>query len=342
MTRDGKTSETTIHQHLVKVDRPILRIPTLAYHLDRQQPFDVNLEDHLLPILGPSNDGQNADCSPLPSLQERHHSQLVELLAEETGVDIKDVVNFELIIYDTQKAARGGVKNDLIFSSRLDNLVMSFCAVEGLIQSLASANAESSHAVSLVALFDDEEIGSETPQGAASNFLPCVIQRLCSQFGASPSAYQQTLARSFAISADMAHAVHPNYASKYESGHKPKLNGGVVIKTNAKGMYSSDSAGITLLEEVATRARYSYHCPPGSQGVPLQHFVVRNDSSCGSTIGPLIARSLGVRTIDVGNAQLSMHSIRETTGAHDIENAVNLFDSFFRHYGQLEDMIVAV
>jgi aspartyl aminopeptidase len=96
-----------MHQHLVKVDRPILRIPTLAYHLDRQQPFDVNLEDHLLPTLGPSNDGQNADCSPLSSLQERHHSQLVELLAEETGVDVNDVVNFELIIYDTQKAARG-------------------------------------------------------------------------------------------------------------------------------------------------------------------------------------------------------------------------------------------
>jgi aspartyl aminopeptidase len=117
------------------------------------------------------------------------------------------------------------VKNDLIFSSRLDDLVISFCAVEGLIQSLASADAGSSHAVSLVALFGDEEMGSETLQGAVSNFLPCVMQRLCSQYGASPSAYQRTLARSFAISADMAHAVHPNYASKYESGYKPKLNG---------------------------------------------------------------------------------------------------------------------
>jgi len=141
----------------------------------------------------------------------------------------------------------------------------------------------------------------------------------------------------------MAHSVHPNYPAKYESSHRPEMNKGVVIKVNANARYATNSPGIVLLQEAARLAKpassYAYSTKPSS-GVPLQLFVVRNDSSCGSTIGPMLSAALGTRTIDVGNPQLSMHSIRETAGAYDVEHAINLFESFFEHYGELETKIL--
>lgn len=284
--------------------------------------------------------------NPLPTCQERHHAKLVELIATEVGADARDIIDFEMMLYDTQRAVQGGLNNEFILGSRLGNLVMSYCAVEGLLQYLSSSDI--ANTVSLVALFDDEEIGSETAQGATSTFLASIIQRICLMTTIGPAAdsiiplhlqpatFQRSLRRSFAVSADMAHSTHPNYPSKYEPNHKPRMNHGVVIKANAKGRYSADSPGIALMEEVARRSKPASHCQRTSQGVPLQLFVARNDSTCGSTIGPVIASALGMRTVDVGNAQLSMHSIREMAGAHDIENAVNLFESFFWNYGDLE------
>jgi aspartyl aminopeptidase len=137
----------------------------------------------------------------------------------------------------------------------------------------------------------------------------------------------------------MAHSVNPNYASKYESDHRPQMNKGTVIKVNANQRYATNSPGIVLLQEVARRAKPSQDSTT-SAGVPLQLFVVRNDSSCGSTIGPMLSAALGTRTIDVGNAQLSMHSIRETGGTYDVEHGVRLFESFFEHYTDLEAKIL--
>ena len=153
------------------------------------------------------------------------------------------------------------------------------------------------------------------------------------------TAYEQTLSTSFLVSADMAHSVHPNYAHKYELDHRPEMNKGTVIKINANQRYMSNAPGIVLLQEVARLAKPSSGST-ATVGVPLQLFVVRNDSPCGSTIGPMIASSLGTRTIDVGNAQLSMHSIRETAGVYDVERATRLFASFFEHYGDLESKII--
>ena len=127
----------------------------------------------------------------------------------------------------------------------------------------------------------------------------------------------------------MAHSVNPNYAAKYESDHKPEMNKGTVIKINANARYATNSPGIVLLQEVAQRAK-----------VPLQLFVVRNDSSCGSTIGPMLSAALGTRTLDLGNPQLSMHSIRETGGVYDVDNAIKLFEGFFEHYSELEKKII--
>lgn len=368
-----KAQNGSIIEKLVKVDKPMLRIPTLAIHLDRQEAFTFNKESQLFPIAGLvaaelNRQGKKAETSeaeisiaPLKAITERHHPYIVEIIAKQADVDASDVIDFEMVLYDTQKACLGGLNNELIFSARLDNLGMSFCSIMGLINSLSTSSAlQNDRNIRLISLFDDEEIGSLTAQGANSNFLPAVIKRLSVHASRSETdseeeydrvasdisstAYEQTLATSFLISADMAHAVNPNYATKYEADHKPEMNKGTVIKINANARYATNSPGIVLLQEVARRAKPAVgsglsESSPNQEGVPLQLFVVRNDSSCGSTIGPMLSAALGVRTLDLGNAQLSMHSIRETGGAHDVEYSIRLFESFFTNYGELEQKI---
>jgi aspartyl aminopeptidase len=372
-----KTKEGNFESRLVRVNRPILRIPTLAIHLERQDNFQPNKETHLFPICGlvaaelnrtGKSDADNAaekledarlgsDSSyePLKLVTERHHPYIIDLLAEEAKCTPADIQDFEIVLYDTQPSCIGGMNNEFIFSPRLDNLMMSYCATESIIHSLSSSDALANDpTIRLIALFDHEEIGSRTVQGADSNMLPSVIRRLSCINGPAGSeasydkmeesntAYEQTLAASFLISADMAHSVHPNYPAKYESSHRPEINKGTVIKINANNRYATNSPGIVLLQECARRAKSGSYpsavtgAKKQDSGVPLQLFVVRNDSSCGSTIGPMLAAALGTRTLDLGNPQLSMHSIRETGGAYDVEYGVNLFESFFTHYGELE------
>lgn len=348
-----KTPDGGFVQKLVKLERPILRIPTLAIHLDRQETFAFNKETQLFPIAGlvaaelnrrghnegtltdSTPDSEDTSFQPLKAPDERHHPYLVELIAKEAGAAPSDVVDFEMVLYDTQKSCIGGLNEELIFSARLDNLGMSYCSTMALINSVASSsslNEESS--IRLISLFDHEEIGSKTAQGADSNLLPSIIRRLSVLPGLgftvkrNQTYYEQSLSTSFLVSTDMAHSVNPNYAGKYEPDHKPEMNKGPVVKINANARYVTNAPGIVLLQEVARRAE-----------VPLQLFVVRNDSSCGSTIGPMLAAALGTRTIDVGNAQLSMHSIRETGGVYDADYGIKLFESFFEHFSALEGKI---
>lgn len=330
-------------QRLVRVDKPLLRIPTLAIHLDRQSNFDPNKETELFPIAGlvaaqlnedgGPGDGAAAgddDAEPLAEMTRRHHPALLRVVADELGVDVAVIADFELVLYDTQKSCIGGLADELIFSARLDNLSMTYCALIGLVASLEEASAlDGDPTVRLVVAFDHEEIGSESAQGARSNLLPSVLRRLCAVPGASSTALEQTQARSLLLSADMAHAVHPNFASKHEASHQPALNKGTVIKVNANQCYATNSPGIVLVQECARLAR-----------VPLQLFVVRNDVPCGSTIGPALATRMGMRTLDLGNPQLSMHSIRETAGAADVEHGLRLFEHFFLHYGRLEPKLL--
>jgi aspartyl aminopeptidase len=372
MVKDG---EGNFVQKLVKVDRPILRIPTLAIHLDRTKEFAPNNETELFPIAGlvaaelnrtgktaeSKNDTSEADAGeddefhPLKVLSDRHHPYVVEIIADHAGVEVEDVVDFEISLYDTQPSCLGGINNELIFSARLDNLEMTYCSVAGLIASVQSASAlDDESSIRLIACFDHEEIGSLTAQGAHSNLLPAVIRRLSvlpAQDTSSDSSYdkinehdlatvyEQTLASSFLISADMAHSVNPNYAQKYEADHRPEMNKGTVLKINANARYATNSPGIVLLQEVARRAKPSRDSTT-TAGVPLQLFVVRNDSSCGGTIGPMLSAALGTRTLDLGNPQLSMHSIRECGGAYDVEHAIHLFESYFEHYSDLETKIL--
>ncbi|KAM3065696.1 hypothetical protein ACMFMG_011401 [Clarireedia jacksonii] len=350
MVRDGNGNFV---QKLVKIERPILRIPTLAIHLNRATSFDPNKETELFPIAGlvaaelnrtgASESAQveettDEEFRPLKAMTTRHHPYIVELIAKNAGVPIEDVIDFEMILYDTQKACLGGLNNEFIYSGRLDNLGMTYCAVEGLIESVSSSSAlDEDSTIRLISCFDNEEIGSTTAQGAASNLLPAILRRLSvlpsSTSNSAPgsaasyelihreeldlaTAYEQTLSTSFLLSADMAHSIHPNYAQKYEPDHRPEMNKGPVIKINANQRYATNSPGIVLLQEVARKAKPSADSK-GSHGVPLQLFVVRNDSSCGSTIGPMLSAALGSRTLDLGNPMLSMHSIRECGGAYE-------------------------
>ncbi|KAI9853630.1 MAG: hypothetical protein M1824_001058 [Vezdaea acicularis] len=361
-----KVEDGTFIQKLVKFDRPILRIPTLAIHLDRQETFSFNKETQLLPIAGlvaaklnlpvekEAEDEGDGPFRPLTAITERHDPFILELIAREAGVQVADIVDFEIVLYDTQKATRGGLHDEFIFSARLDNLGMSYCSTKALIESLTASDAlYDDPTIRLISLFDHEEIGSQTAQGADSNLLPAVLKRLSiipSLFdtpsdgswdtigGDLNTAYEQTLSTSFLISADMAHSVHPNYPAKYEDEHRPKMNKGTVIKINANARYATNSPGIVLLQEAARRASYLSE-EKSVEGVPLQLFVVRNDSSCGSTIGPMLSAALGTRTLDLGNPQLSMHSIRECGGTDDVVYAVSLFRSFFEHYAELEKKI---
>ncbi|KAK5989938.1 Aspartyl aminopeptidase [Cladobotryum mycophilum] len=349
-----------IVQKLIKVDKPLLRIPTLAIHLDRSESFNPNKELELFPIVGlaaaelnkgnqasegPGED--NEDFKPLEKMEVRHHPAVLDVIASHAGVEVPSIVDFELVLYDTQKSCIGGINDEFIFSPRLDNLGMTYCSIEGLIASVKKEESLGNDSIiRMTVCFDHEEIGSQSAQGAHSNLLPSVLRRLSvlpgnkdassdgsyvavQHEGEEATAYEQTLSRSFLVSADMAHAVHPNYAGKYEPSHQPAMNGGTVIKINANQRYATNSPGIVLLQECAREA-----------GVPLQLFVVRNDSPCGSTIGPGLASKLGMRTLDLGNPQLSMHSIRETGGTADVEHAVKLFDQYFESYGHIEPKIL--
>lgn len=216
----------------------------------------------------------------------------------------------------------------------------SFCAVEALAESVGAQSFPALEGnVNCIALFNHEEIGSVSSSGAASSLIPSLLNRL----SPTPATLGQSVSRSFLISADMSHAVHPNYTSKHEDNHKPQINGGIVVKTNAKQRYASDAIGTFLVKKLVER-----------KGGKVQEFEVRNDMcvhstelqscteltapfarTCGSTVGPTLSQ-IGMRTVDVGNAMLSMHSIRETAGSHDVQHAINLFSSFFEGFSEVD------
>jgi aspartyl aminopeptidase len=338
---------------LINIHKPLLKIPTLAIHLDRDvnTKFEFNKETQLLPIAGLTNavtktsgccDGEESKISPeqfqsLSSVIERHNEQLVELIASEAGVEVSQVEDFELLLYDHKPSCIGGIHDEFIFSARLDNLTSCFTAIQGLIESSTEESLCEESGIRLISCFDHEEIGSSSAQGADSNFLPNILDRITGLSGIASkdegshihSHVLESSSKSFFLSSDVAHGVHPNYANKYESNHKPKLGEGPVIKINANQRYMTNSPGIVLLKECAKKAE-----------VPLQLFVVQNASPCGSTIGPILASKTGIRTLDIGNPILSMHSIRETGSSADIEKAVKLFESYYEHFSSIEPTII--
>ncbi len=273
-----------LREHLVRIDRPIARVPQLAIHLDREvndKGLVLNRQEHLAPILGLLASGAALD----------------ELIAEAAGVAAAQITARELMLYDLAVPTRGGVRGELIFSARLDNLAMCHASLSAMVAAPGAPGV-----IPVIALFDHEEVGSDSAAGAGSAVLPRLLERLLP----SREAFHQACARSTCISADMAHAVHPNYASRHEPRHKPQLNGGPVIKTNAQQRYATTATTAALFAQLCA-----------DEDVPVQHYAHRTDLPCGSTIGPITSTLLGIPTVDVGNPMLSMHSARELGGAED-------------------------
>ncbi|HEU0031953.1 MAG TPA: M18 family aminopeptidase [Kofleriaceae bacterium] len=281
-----------ITSKLVLLDRPLARVPQLAIHLDREvndKGLVLNKQDHLAPILG------------LGTLS------VGKLVGDALDVAPEYIVGSDLMLFDLTPPTRAGANHELIFSARLDNQAMCHAALTAI------TATDAPRAIPVIALFDHEEVGSDSVGGAGSAVLPRVLERLVG----SREAFHQACARSTCISADMAHAVHPNYASRHEPRHKPQLNGGPVIKTNTQQRYATSAA---------TAAMFAQLCRESD--VPVQHYAHRTDMPCGSTIGPITSTLLGIATVDVGNAMLSMHSARECAGAKDPELIAPVFARF--------------
>jgi len=310
---------------LVRVDRPILRVPNLAIHLqtsDERKAFAVNKEKHLGPILATEvaeflEGGSNEDDEKKGEVAKkpRHHPLLVKVLAEELMVPPESICDFELSLYDTQQPTIGGVFNEFIFAPRIDNLASTFCCLTALAE---APGLQQDTNIRIGIFFDDEEVGSQSNRGARSNILTETLRRLQ---GSGSQSYAASLQKSLIVSMDCAHAVHPNYAEKHEKDHKPKIQEGCVVKYNVNERYATTLESSFPLLEIARR-----------ENIPLQSFCVRQDMGCGSTIGPISAAATGIQTVDIGIAQHSMHSIRESCGAHDILSSINLLNALLRDF----------
>lgn len=312
------TNPTTGREVLVRIDTPPpLRIPNLAIHLDRStEGFHPNKEVHLQPIMS------SAEQSPPETRMTMMHSSLHKKLLELSSVKgDEEIVSHELSLFDVQPASLGGIDGEYVHSARLDNLFMSFCAVESLVE----CSTFTSHSnINIAILYDHEECGSDSTAGAGSTLLNCAIDSIFE--GRSETLKRSYLTKGLLISADMAHALHPNYPEKHERLHRPLMQKGIVIKHNSNQRYATNSRTSSYIKTLAKKA-----------GIPIQEFMVRNDSPCGSTIGPITSTKLGIPTIDVGAPQLSMHSIREMAGRDDVGHSIRLFKEF---YSSVEETIV--
>ncbi|MGF1466210.1 MAG: M18 family aminopeptidase [Sandaracinaceae bacterium] len=287
---------------LVRLEGAVARVPSLAIHLDREvntSGLVLNAQQHM---------------APLTAVPGGEAWDLTARLAADLGVGADDVVGHDLCLFDVTPAALGGAREELLFSARLDNLASCHAGLAALLDA-----GDPGDATRGLVLYDHEEVGSRSAQGADSPFLAEALTRLAHARDAGPDAAARAFARSFLVSADMAHALHPNYADRHEKGHRPVLGGGPVIKTNVNQRYATDGE---------TTARFLAWCRAAD--VKPQHFVTRSDLACGSTIGPITAGRLGIRTIDVGNPMLSMHSCREMASAVDHGPMVAVMTAFYR------------
>lgn len=314
VNRDGKYS-----RELVNLRRPLLRVPNLCIHLqspEERQALKLNKENHVQPILSLAEASLNKE-------EGKHSSVLLDLLATELGVGVDAIMDLELTLTDTQPGAVWGAKNEFLSCPRLDNQSHCYTGLAALLEH--SKDISKDTGVSMLCCFDHEEIGSDSAQGAGSPVMSEAISRVLGCFDATPELLLITLRNSFLISADVAHAIHPNYPDKHDRNHQPTINKGTVIKTNQNQRYATNAETGFLLREIARRA-----------DAPVQEFVVRNDCPCGSTIGPIISSKVGIRTVDLGVPSLSMHSIRETMGVEDIKTNIKLFTTFYKEFADLD------
>jgi aspartyl aminopeptidase len=299
---------------LVKLPGAFCRVPNLAIHLNRDvnsAGLVLNSQTHLLPLAALELEAGGLE------LWER-----IAALAGD-GVSASAIRGSDLCLFDTQAPAFGGARSELIFSARLDNLTSCHAALSALLDS-----GDAAEATRVVVLYDHEEVGSESAIGAGSQFLESVLARLLACYAPTSDAFARAIAGSLLVSADMSHAVHPNYPDKHDKQHRPVLGRGPVLKVNVSQRYATDGP---------TAARFRAAC--ARAGVEPQHFVSRNDIGCGSTIGPIAAAGLGLRTVDVGGPMLSMHSCREMAATADVPVMIRVLTALFEHFDPLDPAV---
>ena len=287
---------------LLHVKRPLLQISNLAIHFNRQVNDGVKLskQKDMLPLLGIITD------------ELEKGNLLMNVICGELDVKPADVLDFDLYLADATPACTFGVHDEFISSGRLDDLSMCYAGLEALLA------APSGDTTQVLAIFDNEETGSQTKQGAGSPFLASLLKRIALSQSGTEEAFYQAVERAFMVSADNAHAWHPNYPEKYDLTNHPVLGGGPVIKFNAAQKYASDAVSAAVFAEVCREA-----------GVPCQRFVNHSDVAGGSTLGNILASSIPLQGVDMGNAILAMHSCRETGSVADHEYCVRAFTRFF-------------
>ena len=288
---------------LLHVKRPLLQISNLAIHFNRQVNDGVKLskQKDMLPILGIIND------------ELEKGNLLMNIICGELSIKPEQVLDFDLYLADATPACTFGVHDEFLSSGRLDDLSMCFAGLEAMI------DTDTTDATKVLAIFDNEETGSQTKQGAGSPFLAMMLQRIALAQSGSAEAWYQAIERAFMISADNAHAWHPNYSEKYDPTNHPVLGGGPVIKFNAAQKYASDAVSAAVFAEICRQA-----------DVPCQRFVNHSDVAGGSTLGNILASSIPLRGVDMGNAILAMHSCRETGSVADHLYTVKAFTQFFK------------
>ena len=291
---------------LLHIKRPLLQISNLAIHFNRQVNDGVKLsrQKDVLPLLGQITSQLEAGNLLL--------NVILEELGKQRPVSREDILDFDLYLADTAPACTFGVHNEFISSGRLDDLSMCFAGLEAI---LAATDSDTTQ---VLGIFDNEETGSQTKQGAGSPFLSYMLRRIALAQSGTEEAYYQAVERAFMISADNAHAWHPNYPEKYDPTNHPMLGGGPVIKFNAAQKYASDAASAAVFAGICAKA-----------GVPCQRFVNHSDVAGGSTLGNILASSIPLRGVDMGNAILAMHSCRETGSVRDHEYCVKVFTEFY-------------
>lgn len=290
-------------EEIININRPICIIPNLAIHMNRtvNDGYKFNKQKDTLPLVGLLNETLETD------------EFLLKEISKTLNINKEDILDFDLYLYEYEKGSIIGPNEEFISSSRLDNLSMAHASLHGLIDS------KGKNGINIVAIFDNEEVGSSTKQGADSNMLLNLLERICISLGKDREEFLTAIYSSFMISADLAHALHPNVVEKHDPTNRPVIGGGPVIKISANQAYTSDAFSAGVYKNICEKCRVNY-----------QQFVNRSDERGGSTIGPISSTHLEINSVDIGSPILSMHSIRELGSVEDHYNIYKTFIEFYR------------
>lgn len=314
-------AEDGLQEILVDLDRDLLMIPSLAIHMDPRinKGIEFSIQKDLLPLFGQNSPGcaVPGTAGEMVSEKKEEAPALADLAAAAAGVEREQILGADLFVYNRMKPVFWGADEEFIASGRLDDLECVYSTFLGFLENAGTDRSDG--AVNIHVVFDNEEVGSATAQGADSTFLEEILERISHSGGASREEYMAQLASSFMLSADNAHAVHPNYVEKADPVNRPVMNGGIVIKHNAGQKYTTDGVSTAMVVRLCRE-----------NGIPFQHFTNHSDSAGGSTLGNISQAHVSVRSADIGLAQLAMHSSYETAGAEDPEWMKKLAEAFYR------------